>query len=171
MSCVLDVTNESARCWEKISSSNTLPDLHNLASPNLTTTSSYLLWKVKYKEYCGQDWDQAVIWILAKFSYFDCGGSRKVEIHKNKQDKRGQYPTTLFFFYKNVKYKKIYPCKGKQFEKKKQCTPSSPNKRSCSSPKKIDAREMSTKKYSCSSKIPQPLHSFSNGPSLMREHY
>ena len=123
MSCVLDVTNESARCWEKISSSNTLPDLHNLASPNLTTTSSHLLWKVKYKEYCGQDWDQAVRWILAKFSYFDCGGSRKVEIHKNKQNKRGLYPTTLFFFYKNVEYKKIYPCKGKPCEKKNNARP------------------------------------------------
>ena len=109
-----------------------------------------------------------MIWILAKISYFDCGGSRKVEIHKNKQNKRGLYPTTLFFFYKNGKYKKIYPCKGKPFEKKKQCTPSSPKKHSFSSPKRIHAREMSTKKYSCSSKIPQPLHSFSNGPSHER---
>ena len=27
-----------------------------------------------------------MIWILAKFRYFECGGSRKVEIHENAQN-------------------------------------------------------------------------------------
>ena len=43
-----------------------------------------------------------------------------------------------------------------------------PKKYSCNGLNKIHAKNLITKKNSCSSKIPLPLHNFSNGPSLRR---
>ena len=54
--------------------------------------------------------------------------------------------------------------------KKNSCTPINPKKYSCNGLNKIHAKNLITKKNSCSSKIPLPLpHNFSNGPSLKRE--
>ena len=56
--------------------------------------------------------------------------------------------------------------KGKLNEKNS-CTPINPKKYSCNGLNKIHAKNLITKKNSCSSKIPLPPHNFSNGPSLM----
>ena len=50
--------------------------------------------------------------------------------------------------------------------KKNSCTPINPKKYSCNGLNKIHAKNLITKKNSCSSKIPLPPHNFSNGPSL-----
>ena len=50
--------------------------------------------------------------------------------------------------------------------KKNSCTPINPKKCSCNGLNKIHAKNLITKKNSCSSKIPLPPHNFSNGPSL-----
>ena len=51
--------------------------------------------------------------------------------------------------------------------KKNSCTPINPKKYSCNGLNKINAKNLITKKNSCSSKIPlPPPHNFSNGPSL-----
>ena len=50
--------------------------------------------------------------------------------------------------------------------KKNSCTPINPKKYSCYGLKKIDTRNLITKKYSCVSKIPHPPNNFPNGPSL-----
>ena len=54
--------------------------------------------------------------------------------------------------------------------KKNSCTPINPKKYSCNGLNKIHAKNLITKKNSCSSKIPYPPHNFSNGPSL-RQRY
>ena len=51
--------------------------------------------------------------------------------------------------------------------KKNSCTPINPKKYSCNGLNKIHAKNLITKKNSCSSKIPLPPHNFSNGRSLM----
>ena len=43
-------------------------------------------------------------------------------------------------------------------------------KYSCNGLNKIHAKNLITKKNSCSSKIPLPPHNFSNGPSLRQTH-
>ena len=50
--------------------------------------------------------------------------------------------------------------------KKNSCTPINPKKYSCNGLNKIHAKNLITKKNSCSSKIPLPPLNFSNGPSL-----
>ena len=50
--------------------------------------------------------------------------------------------------------------------KKNSCTPINPKKYSCNGLNKIHAKNLITKKNSCSSKIPLPPRNFSNGPSL-----
>ena len=57
--------------------------------------------------------------------------------------------------------------KGKLNEKNS-CTPINPKIYSCYGLKKIDTRNLITKKNSCGSKIPHPPHNFSNGLSLRR---
>ena len=51
--------------------------------------------------------------------------------------------------------------------KKNSCTPINPKKYSCNGLNKIHAKNLITKKNSCSSKIPLPPHNFSNGRSLI----
>ena len=65
-----------------------------------------------------------------------------------------------------AKYKKKIRARENEM-KKNSCTPINPKKYSCNGLNKIHAKNLITKKNSCSSKIPLPPHNFSNGPSLM----